>query len=175
MSEPPLVARTKSVDDTRMLAAETASLARPGDIVLLAGGLGTGKTAFVQGFAKGLGVTSLVTSPTFTLVRPYTGRLRLLHADIYRLDRLQEVIDLALLEQLDDRAVACIEWGNMAQPLWPADYLEVSIDWVADSEAASEAASEDERMLRLSAVGQAWSLRLPALRVALGQWLVLDA
>lgn len=160
----PLVARTKSVDDTRALAAEVAPLARAGDIVLLSGDLGAGKTAFTQGFAKGLGVAEAVTSPTFTLVRPYQGRLRLLHADVYRLDRLQEVVDLGLVEQLDDQAaVACVEWGDLAEPALPADFLEVQLSYTD---------AEDERILRFRCVGPAWAARLSALERALSRWLV---
>ena len=79
-------ARTTSVEDTRSLAAELSALAKPGDLVLLAGDLGAGKTAFVQGFARGLGVVEPVTSPAFVLARSYEGRLPLLHLDVYRLE-----------------------------------------------------------------------------------------
>jgi tRNA threonylcarbamoyladenosine biosynthesis protein TsaE len=157
-------ARTKSVDDTRALAAEVAPLARAGDILLLSGDLGVGKTAFIQGFARGLGVVGPVTSPTFTLVRPYQGRLRLLHADVYRLDRLQEVVDLGLVEQLDDSAaVACVEWGDLAEPVLPADFLEVQLAYTE---------SEDERLLRFRAIGPSWAARRGALDRAVGRWLV---
>ena len=160
----PLVTKTKSVDDTRLMAAELAPLARAGDIILLSGDLGAGKTAFTQGFAKGLGVNEPVTSPTFTLVRPYVGRLRLLHADVYRLDRLQEVVDLGLVEQLDDQAaVACIEWGDLAEPVLPADFLEVRLAY---------GDAEDERVIRFRSVGPAWAARLGALERAMSRWTV---
>src|SRR5205807_1959293 len=93
-----ITARTKSAEDTRALAGEVAPLARPGDLILLEGGLGTGKTAFVQGFAKALGVSEPVTSPTFVLVRTYEARIPIVHLDVYRLDHLQEVIDLGMAE-----------------------------------------------------------------------------
>src|SRR5262249_36775358 len=104
-----ITARTKSVDDTRALAAELAPFARAGDLILLGGGLGTGKTAFAQGFARGLGVTAPVTSPTFVLVRTYEGRLPLVHVDVYRLDHLQEVVDLGVADILDEDGVTLIE------------------------------------------------------------------
>ena len=98
---PALVAFTESAAATRDLAAVVAGLCAAGDIVALAGELGSGKTVWVQGFARGLGVEEPVTSPTFTLVRPYRGhKLLLVHADLYRLDRLSEVVDLALFEEL---------------------------------------------------------------------------
>src|SRR5690606_21518104 len=83
-----LVARTSSVGETQELAAALAGLAQPGDLVVLAGDLGAGKTAFVQGFGRGLGVTEPITSPTFTLAQQYAGRLTVHHLDVYRLDQL---------------------------------------------------------------------------------------
>ena len=86
-----LVARTSAVGETQALAAELAALAEPGDLLVLAGDLGAGKTAFVQGFGRGLGVTEPITSPTFTLAQQYEGRLLVHHLDVYRLDQLVEV------------------------------------------------------------------------------------
>jgi tRNA threonylcarbamoyl adenosine modification protein YjeE len=87
-----LVATTKAVDHTQDLGAAIAELARPGDIVLLAGELGAGKTALVQGFGRGLGITERITSPTFMLARQHAGgRLVLHHLDVYRLEQMQEV------------------------------------------------------------------------------------
>ena len=159
---PVLEARTSSAHATRDLAHEVARLAVAGDLLVLAGDLGTGKTVWVQGFARGLGVTETVTSPTFTLVRPYQGdRLRLLHVDLYRLDRLSEVVDLGLVEQVDDRAVACIEWGDLAAPALPADFLEVRL---------APGAGDDDREITLRAVGPAWLARLADLEKALSPW-----
>ncbi|HET6794881.1 MAG TPA: tRNA (adenosine(37)-N6)-threonylcarbamoyltransferase complex ATPase subunit type 1 TsaE, partial [Acidimicrobiales bacterium] len=79
-----LLTRTRSVEETRALAAEVAALAVAGDVVLLSGDLGSGKTVFVQGFAAALGVSETVTSPTFTLVHSYSGRIPVVHCDVYR-------------------------------------------------------------------------------------------
>lgn len=107
---------TRSAEETRRLAAALAAEARRGDVVVLAGPLGAGKTTFAQGFARGLGVKEPVTSPTFTLVRQYPCRLgQLLHADVYRLEHLAEVEDLGLGELVSD-GVALVEWGDVAQP-----------------------------------------------------------
>ena len=156
-----ITARTKSPDDTRELAGAMAGLARAGDVLLLAGELGAGKTVFAQGFGRALGIEEPITSPSFTLVRIYPGRVRLVHADVYRLDHLQEVVDLALPELVDEGAVAVVEWGDVAAPALPADYLEVRLEW-------SEA--EDERRVSVGAVGPAWSARQGALAAALGRW-----
>jgi len=108
--------RSESAEGTRGIAAALAALARRGDVVVLAGTLGAGKTTFAQGFARGLGVEGPVTSPTFTLVRQYPCRLGLLvHADVYRLEHLAEVADLGL-PQLADDGVALVEWGDAAVP-----------------------------------------------------------
>ena len=118
--------RTNSVDDTRALAAGVADLLRPGDLVLLCGELGAGKTAFAQGLASALGVAGPVTSPTFTMAHRYEGRLAVNHLDVYRLDRLREADDLAVPELLDEDAVTMIEWGEAIRRELPRDYLEVT-------------------------------------------------
>ena len=156
-----ITALTKSPDDTRELAGALAPLSRAGDVVLLAGELGTGKTVFAQGFGRALGIQEPITSPSFTLVRIYPGRVRLVHADVYRLDHLQEVVDLALLELVDEGAVALVEWGDVAAPALSPDFLEVGLEW---------GAGEDERRISLRTVGHAWLARQGALSAALGRW-----
>ncbi|MEA3076727.1 MAG: tRNA threonylcarbamoyladenosine biosynthesis protein TsaE [Actinomycetota bacterium] len=159
-------AATKSADDTRELAAAIAPLARGGDIVLLAGELGAGKTTFTQGFGKALGIDEQITSPTFTLMRPYDGRsLRLLHCDVYRLEHLQEIIDLGISELVDDDAVALVEWGDVAEPVLPADFLEIRFGY-SDEEA------DDHRRLAVRAVGGSWAARNAAIQRALERWTV---
>jgi tRNA threonylcarbamoyladenosine biosynthesis protein TsaE len=152
---------TRSVDDTRDLGAALASVARPGDVVVLAGDLGTGKTALAQGFARGLGVEEQVTSPTFTLVRDYHGRLRLHHLDVYRLDHLQEAEDLGLAELVDDGGVTLVEWGDVIAPALPAEHLEVRL---------AHGEREDDRSLRLRASGRVWAVRADELRRLTGRW-----
>lgn len=154
-------ARTKSVDDTRALAAELAPLTRPGDLILLEGGLGAGKTAFVQGFARGLGVDEVVTSPTFVLVRTYQGRLPMVHLDVYRLDRVQELLDLGIADILDEDGVTLIEWGDVVRPALPGDLLEVRLE---------PGPAEDERIVVMRPVGPRWPHRLRAIQEAVERW-----
>jgi tRNA threonylcarbamoyladenosine biosynthesis protein TsaE len=158
-----IAATTTSPEDTRELAAAVAGLARGGDLVLLAGELGAGKTCFTQGFGRALGVDEQITSPTFTLLRPYEGTaLRLLHADVYRLEHLQEFLDLGIVEQVDGDAVAVIEWGDMAEPALPADFLEIRL--------AYDEGGDEARRVELRPVGPSWANRAVALQRAIERW-----
>ena len=128
----PLQTTTDSAEATRALAAALAGLCRAGDVVLLIGDLGTGKTVFAQGFAAALGVPGPVTSPTFALVRQYrcgddspVGVL--IHADVYRTGSLDEVTDLALAELVEEDAVALVEWGELAAPALGDSALEITL------------------------------------------------
>lgn len=159
-----ITAATTSAAETKKLAAAVAGLVRGGDILLLAGELGAGKTCFTQGFGSALGVAEQITSPTFTLLRPYDGAsLQLLHADVYRLEHLQEIVDLGITEQVDGDAVAVIEWGDMAEPVLPADFLEIRLEY---------GDTDDARRLVLRPVGPGWANRAAALARALEPWVV---
>ncbi len=153
--------RTTSAAATKAMASALAAMARPGDLLLLAGEMGAGKTAFTQGFAAGLGVDEPVTSPTFTLVRSYEGRLVLHHLDVYRLEHLDEVADLSLSELLDSDAVTVIEWGDAVRAALPADYLELTLSFTDD---------DDERSITVRCVGPSWQTRSATLTPALEAW-----
>jgi tRNA threonylcarbamoyladenosine biosynthesis protein TsaE len=152
---------TTSADATKAMAAVIADHVRPGDLLLLVGDLGAGKTTFAQGFARALGVEEPVTSPTFTLARTYPGRLRMHHVDVYRLERMAEVNDLALGELIDSNSVTLIEWGDAIVAALPQAYLEVRLELCDEL---------DDRDISVRAVGQAWQRRLPALSANLEPW-----
>lgn len=176
---------TDSAEATRALAGELAAVCQAGDLVLLVGGLGAGKTTFAQGFARALGVSGPVTSPTFTLVRQYRcggahGIERLLHADLYRLDTLGEVTDLGLLEQLEEGAVALVEWGDAGAPVLGADALVVELvrsdgpegpdgDRAngAPTPSAEQVGGDERRRVRVVGRGPSWASRRPAVAGAL--------
>lgn len=125
--------RAASATDTASAGYELAALLEAGDVVLLTGTLGAGKTTFVQGVAKGLGVSERVTSPTFVMVREHSchnerGIVTLHHADVYRVESLDEVLDLALGELVEEAGVALVEWGELAAALFGRDVLEITID-----------------------------------------------
>lgn len=108
----PFTRRCASVEQTEAVARDLAQALRPGDVVLLHGDLGAGKTAFVRGLAAGLGADpDEVSSPTFTLMQEYRGRVCLRHVDLYRLDSLAEIDDLGIEEAADD-AVVAVEWAE---------------------------------------------------------------
>jgi len=148
---------TDSADETRAVAAALGELLAPGDLVLLVGDLGAGKTAFAQGLARGLGVEEPVTSPTFTIVQEYAGRLPVVHVDVYRLDRLQDLYDLGL-EEAGDRGVTVVEWGDLVEQAVPAEHLVVRIE---------PGAADTERVLELTFHGPHWSGRRDAVDHAL--------
>jgi tRNA threonylcarbamoyladenosine biosynthesis protein TsaE len=155
----PVVVHTDSPAATRAVAAGLAHLCASGDVVLLIGDLGAGKTAFAQGFAAALGVEGPVTSPTFALLRQYrcaagNGIETLLHADVYRTGSIGEVGDLALAELVEERAVALVEWGDLAAPVLGADVLEVTLT-VIDLEGSD---SLSGRAISVDGRGR-WALR----------------
>jgi tRNA threonylcarbamoyladenosine biosynthesis protein TsaE len=115
---------TSSPEETEAAGEELGRRLRSGDLVLLRGELGAGKTTFVRGIARGCGSAALVASPTFQLVRIYPGRLQLAHVDLYRLEKGDELHDLGLDELLDVGAVV-VEWGDR---LAGADAAMISIE-----------------------------------------------
>ena len=148
---------TGCVDETRAVGAAVAEVVEAGDVIVLVGDLGAGKTAFVQGFAASIGVTAPVTSPTFTLANRYEGDLVVNHLDVYRFEHPDEVVDLALPELLDE-GVTLIEWGDtIASALWP-EHLSVTIRF---------GAGDDDRRFELLAHGEAWQRRAERLRSVL--------
>lgn len=152
---------TSSEHETRDLAEALAPLASDGDIVILTGDLGAGKTRFTQGFARGLDVSEQVTSPTFTLVRTYEGRLKLQHADLYRMEGSDEVADLVLGELADPTGVSLIEWGDAALGVLGHDVLDVRIEL---------GPGDDDRVITVTPAGRTWSSRRDDLEKALAPW-----
>lgn len=152
VAPPPVTASSDSADRTRLLGAALAGQFQPGDVVLLSGSLGAGKTVLVQGIAAGLGVVDPVTSPTFALIHEHHGTdLRLLHADAWRLGSSEEAVALALAEEVDDGATALVvEWGEVAAAAVPGDHLHVVL---------STGSEEEARTLSLFLVGPSWEAR----------------
>ncbi|MCU1455979.1 MAG: tRNA threonylcarbamoyl adenosine modification protein YjeE [Actinomycetia bacterium] len=150
--------RAKSLAGTEAVGRVVADVLVPGDVVLLTGDLGAGKTAFAKSVAAGLGVTEPVVSPTFTIVREYDGRIPLVHVDVYRLDHPNDAQDLALDELLDEGRIVLVEWGERISASLPADRIEVSL---------GAGPSDDARDLTVEVRGAAWVPRRAALEAAL--------
>lgn len=124
---------THSSQETVDTACQFAARIKPGDIVALHGELGSGKTTFIKGIAKGLGVTDVntVKSPTFVLMHVYHGRIPVYHFDLYRLDSQKDVDSIGLDEFLNDpQAVACVEWAEKADAVFrsPAYHIDLAIE-----------------------------------------------
>ncbi len=147
--------RTKSAAETFALGLALADLLSPGDVVLLAGELGTGKTSFAQGIARGMGIAEQVTSPTFTLMREYQGRMPLYHIDAYRMDGPLDLYDIGVDEYMEGEAVLVVEWGERVRDFFGSDYLEVRLGF---------ADGEDERQVCFLPHGGTWQRRLQGMQ-----------
>jgi tRNA threonylcarbamoyladenosine biosynthesis protein TsaE len=123
---------TTSPEETSAAGERLAATLGPGDVVALTGELGAGKTCFVQGLTRGLGVQTRATSPTFVLINEYRGRMPVHHVDAYRTARATELIDLGLPELFDGDGVTVVEWAERAAALLPDRAVRVHIDGVGD-------------------------------------------
>lgn len=121
---------SQSPEETAEWGRRLAPLLQPGDVIALRGELGAGKTTFVQGLARGLGITRPVTSPTFILINEYPSQPRLYHVDCYRIAEVAEAWAIGLDELIDDDGVCVIEWAERVASLLPAERLEVILTWI---------------------------------------------
>jgi len=171
--------RADSLASTHAIAAALAGLARPGDVIVLAGDMGAGKTAFAQGFGRALGIDEAITSPTFTLVHSYPipgGKYTLHHADLYRLDTTSDVDDLALYELAEFGGIVLVEWGDVVSASLD-DHLEVRLERDEDDDEFDDGGFDDgnerddvddddvefgldeARLLTIEATGKGWAGR----------------
>lgn len=155
--------RSTGVEETRRVGEAVAPLLRPGDVVVLAGDLGAGKTVLAQGIGRGLGLPEPVLSPSFVIVREYEGPVPLVHVDVYRLDHAQELHDLGFEEVFDEERVTLVEWGDRVAPFLPESRLEVSI---------RGGATHEEREIECVTRGPDWEAREVSLGAALAPWAV---
>ncbi|HSJ38265.1 MAG TPA: tRNA (adenosine(37)-N6)-threonylcarbamoyltransferase complex ATPase subunit type 1 TsaE [Planococcus sp. (in: firmicutes)] len=130
-----------SPEETEAFAAKLAGYLQPGDLLTLEGGLGAGKTTFTKGLAKGLGIKRMVNSPTFTILKQYSGDLNLNHFDVYRLENSDE--DIGFDELFADDAVSVVEWAQFIEDYLPKERLEIIM----------ERLSEESRAIRFHPIG----------------------
>jgi tRNA threonylcarbamoyladenosine biosynthesis protein TsaE len=143
---------TRDPAATRSLAARMAAAARPGDLLCLVGDLGAGKTQFAKGFAVGLGIDEVVSSPTFVLMSEYAGRLPMFHVDLYRLADAADALAGGLIDERQADGVTLVEWAERLGDALPAGRLDVLIDGTGD----------DERRITLRAGSDAYARYLEA-------------
>ena len=136
---------TKSANETRSLGEALSSSLRPGDVLVLKGNMGAGKSEFARGIARGLGISGPIASPTFTILQAYdSGRLPLYHFDWYRINDIEELYEIGTEEYLQGNGIAIVEWSERAPELLPERYLQISI---------TKGAGDDERMIEIIPVG----------------------
>ncbi len=133
-----------SPEETQELGKQIGQLALPGDVILLVGNLGTGKTCLTQGIARGLDIDEYTLSPTFVIIREHYGRLPLYHIDLYRLDDIAESVELGLDDYFYGEGVCVVEWAEKAMSILPAAHLQIRISYRSD----------DGRHLRIIPSGQ---------------------
>ena len=125
---------TKNYKETILLGERIGKTLKPDDIVALSGCLGAGKTTLIQGIAKGLGVQNWVTSPTFTLINEFEGKLKLYHIDLYRIENIDDAEDLAIEEYFTKGGVTVIEWAEKIDSILPAETIRIGIKIVSENE-----------------------------------------
>lgn len=119
---------TSSASETRSVGARLGAAAAPGTLIALVGPLGAGKTQLAKGVAEGLGITSVVNSPTFVLMNEHVGRLRLFHVDAYRLDEPEEALAAGLLDEREVDGMTVVEWADRLDGWLPEERLDIEID-----------------------------------------------
>lgn len=122
-----MVYETFSPNETELIGKKLGENSKPGDVYCLNGDLGVGKTVFTKGFADGLGITEHITSPTFTIVNEYSGRLKFYHFDVYRIEDEDEMYEIGFDEYLFGNGVCLIEWAEKIKNLLPNHAVQINI------------------------------------------------
>lgn len=145
----PLALESHSAEATERIGAELAQFLRPGDVITLDGDLGAGKTAFTRGLARGLGLSSPIASPTFTIVSEHLAeqedRLSLYHFDVYRLSDADDFLDSGLDEYLYRDGVSVLEWGEIVADALPEDVIRITLQGIGDIRTIRLAVPEEKR------------------------------
>ena len=148
---------TRSLEETQRIGADIGERAEIGDLILLVGDLGAGKTCFTQGIARGLGLADYTSSPSFVLVKEYQGRLTLYHIDFYRLNDIREIAELGMSDYLNRDGICVVEWADRALDLLPEEHLLIKFEHLA----------ANERRLRFEPRGQRYVSLVEQLK---GKW-----
>jgi len=138
-----------SPEQTQKIGACIGELALPGDVFLLVGRLGTGKTCLTQGIAWGLNIKEYALSPSFVIIRELYGRLPLYHIDLFRLDHIEEIEELGLDDYLYGKGVCVVEWAEKGLSLLPTEHLLIQIDYLSDTERSFRLEPRGKRYLEI--------------------------
>lgn len=141
---------SRSPEQTQKFGVCIGELALAGDVFLLTGNLGTGKTCLTQGIARGLNIKENALSPSFIIVREHQGRLPLYHIDLYRLDRIEEIAELGLDEYLCGNGVCVVEWAEKGYSILPAEHLLIQISYLSDNERIFQLKPRGQRYLEIT-------------------------
>jgi len=139
--------KTFSVEETVELGISLGKLLRAGDVVCIAGDLGTGKTALTSGIARAMGIDGYITSPTFTIVNEYRAAMPLFHFDVYRISDPEEMFEVGFEEYMEGGGVVVIEWADMIKDILPENHI-----WIDIRKDVKE--SKDKRIIKIEFVGQ---------------------
>jgi len=142
---------THNPEETQKLGIAMGALSQPGDVFLLVGELGAGKTCLTQGIAWGLDIEEYTQSPSFVIMRELYGRLALYHMDLYRLDNIEEIADLGLDDYLYGEGVCVVEWAGKGQSIMPPEHLLVEITYLPGTERRFQLRPVGQRYLDLLA------------------------
>jgi tRNA threonylcarbamoyladenosine biosynthesis protein TsaE len=126
--------KSHSAEQTQQLGYYLGQIAKPGNIILLSGNLGSGKTCLTQGIARGMDIKSAVTSPSFVLVREHYGRMPLYHMDLYRLDNIEEIVNLGLEQYFESDGLCVVEWAEKGISVFPAEHLLISLEYLTETD-----------------------------------------
>ena len=140
-----------SPEQTQKFGVRIGELALAGDIFLLVGVLGTGKTCLTQGIAWGLNIKEYALSPSFAIVRELQGRLPLCHIDLYRLDHMEEIAELGLDDYLHNNGVCVIEWAEKGLSILPTEHLLIQISYLSDTERSFQLKPSGKRYVEIVA------------------------
>ena len=141
---------TTSEQETLNLAKKIAKLLKPGDVISISGELGTGKTCFVKGLAQGMGISQVVTSPSFVILKIYYNKIPLYHFDVYRLDKSFQLEEIGFQQFQYGDGITVVEWGDKVSEILAFDHLEINFYYYEN----------DKREIKITPHGESWEKRL---------------
>lgn len=141
---------SNSVSQTKKLGSYLGKLAKKGDIFLLSGNLGSGKTCLTQGIAHGLKVNAKVISPSFVIVREYKGRIPMYHIDLYRLNNIEEILNLGLEQYFENDGLCVVEWAEKGLSIFPECKLIIDIGYISGTKRLFDIKPYGKRYLALT-------------------------